>query len=76
MKDLSVFPDNSFDLIFNPCSILFVDNVLPVWQECFRVFYGKGKYCESCKNEISKSAYMYILLPEFIWSKCLQGNLW
>lgn len=30
MKDLSDFADDSFDLIFNPCSIVFVDNVLPV----------------------------------------------
>jgi len=37
MRDLSVFVDNSFDLIFNPCSIVFVDNVLPVWSECYRV---------------------------------------
>jgi len=32
MKDLTVFADNSFDLIFNPCSIVFVENVLPVWM--------------------------------------------
>ena len=42
MKDLSVFADNSFDLIFNPCSIVFVDNVSPVWSECFRVLKPKG----------------------------------
>ena len=42
MKDLSVFADNSFDLIFNPCSIVFVDNVLPVWSECFRVLKTNG----------------------------------
>ena len=42
MKDLSVFADNSFDLIFNPCSVIFVDNVLPVWSECFRVLKPNG----------------------------------
>jgi SAM-dependent methyltransferase len=42
MKDLSVFKDHSFDLIFNPCSILFVENVLPVWKECFRVLKPGG----------------------------------
>jgi len=42
MKDLSVFADNSFDLIFNLCSILFVDDVLPVWKECFRVLKPNG----------------------------------
>jgi len=42
MKDLSVFPDGSFDLIFNPCSVVFVDDVKPVWQECFRVLKPNG----------------------------------
>ena len=42
MKDLSVFTDNAFDLIFNPCSVVFVDNVLPVWEECFRVLKPNG----------------------------------
>jgi SAM-dependent methyltransferase len=42
MKDLSVFPDNTFDLIFNPCSVMFVDNVNPVWKECFRILRPKG----------------------------------
>lgn len=40
MKDLSVFENNSFDLIFNPYSMLFVENVLPVWKKCFRVLKG------------------------------------
>lgn len=42
MKNLSIFDDNSFDLVFNPCSILFVDDVLPVWKECFRVLKPGG----------------------------------
>lgn len=42
MKDLSVFPDASFDLIFNPCSILFVEDILPVWKECYRVLKPGG----------------------------------
>lgn len=42
MRDLSVFENNSFDLIFNPCSILFVDNIKVVWKECFRVLKSKG----------------------------------
>lgn len=37
MKDLAVFAGNTFDLIFNPCSTIFVDNVLPVWKESFSV---------------------------------------
>ncbi len=53
MKDLSVFADESFDLIFNPCSILFVDNVLPVWKECFRVLKPKGILMTGLMNPIS-----------------------
>lgn len=53
MRDLSVFADNSFDLIFNPCSILFVDDVLPVWKECFRVLKPKGILMTGLINPIS-----------------------
>ena len=42
MKDLSVFSDGSFDLVFNPCSLVFVDNIKPVWRECFRVLKPGG----------------------------------
>lgn len=53
MKDLSMFADNSFDLIFNPCSVLFVDNVLPVWKECFRVLKPNGILMTGLINPIS-----------------------
>lgn len=53
MKDLSVFADDSFDLIFNPCSIVFVDNVLPVWRECFRVLKLGGILMTGLINPIS-----------------------
>lgn len=53
MKDLSVFSGNSFDLIFNPCSITFVDNVLPVWKECFRVLKPGGVLMTGLINPIS-----------------------
>jgi ubiquinone/menaquinone biosynthesis C-methylase UbiE len=42
MKDLSVFADESFDLVFNPCSVVFVENLKPVWNECFRVLKTNG----------------------------------
>jgi len=42
MRNLSVFEPDSFDLIFNPCSILFVDTLQPVWEECFRVLRPGG----------------------------------
>jgi len=53
MKDLSIFTDNSFDLIFNPCSVLFVDNVLPVWEECFRVLKPNGILMTGLINPVS-----------------------
>jgi hypothetical protein len=37
MRDLACFDDASFDLIVHPCSNLFVESVLPVWQESARV---------------------------------------
>ncbi len=42
MRDLSVFPDASFDLIFHPVSNLFIPNVRPVWAEAFRVLRPGG----------------------------------
>ena len=42
MADLSVFADESFDLIFHPCSNLFIANVRPVWNEAFRVLRQGG----------------------------------
>jgi SAM-dependent methyltransferase len=42
MRDLSVFADASFDLVFNPCSTCFVDDVASVWQEVARVLRPGG----------------------------------
>jgi len=42
MRDLSRFPDKSFDIVFHPVSNLFVDNVRAVWKECFRVLKDGG----------------------------------
>jgi len=43
MADLSVFPDESFDMVFHPVSNTYVENVLPVWRECFRVLRPGGQ---------------------------------
>ena len=53
MNDLSVFADASFDLIFNPCSILFVASVLPVGKECFRVLKPNGILMSGLINPIT-----------------------
>jgi len=37
MADLSIFADQSFDLIYNQPSTLFVPELEPVWRECYRV---------------------------------------
>jgi len=52
MSDLSAFDDESFDLIFHPCSNLFVPNVRPVWKEAFRVLRGGGSLLAGFLNPI------------------------
>ena len=42
MRDLSMFIDESFDLIFHPISNVFVDNVQAVWRECYRILHPGG----------------------------------
>ncbi len=42
MRDLSVFPSGSFDLVFNPVSTVFCPELAPVWRECFRVLRPGG----------------------------------
>jgi ubiquinone/menaquinone biosynthesis C-methylase UbiE len=42
MADLSLFPDESFHLVFHPVSNLFAPEVRPVWVEAFRVLRRGG----------------------------------
>jgi len=42
MQDLSVFENESFDLIVHPWSNNYVDDILPVWKECARVLKKGG----------------------------------
>lgn len=42
MADLSHFEDESFDIIFHPCSNCFAPDVRPVWRESFRVLRPQG----------------------------------
>ena len=44
MADLSVFPDNSFDVVFNPCSTCFVPDVKKVYREVARILRPGGVY--------------------------------
>ncbi|MEO8074094.1 MAG: class I SAM-dependent methyltransferase [Acidobacteriota bacterium] len=40
--DLSRFENESFDLIFHPCSNCFMSELQPIWNECFRVLRRGG----------------------------------
>src|SRR6266545_2506641 len=40
--NLSIFSDESFDLVFNPCSTVFMQDVRAVWKESFRVLRHAG----------------------------------
>ena len=42
IRDLSVFPDDSFDVVFHPVSNVFCPDLAPVWQESFRVLRVGG----------------------------------
>ena len=44
MTDLSVFSDESFDIVFQPISIVFVPDVMPVYKEVYRVIKPNGIY--------------------------------
>ena len=42
MRDLSMFPDASFDVVVNPVSSVFCPDLAPVWHESFRVLRPGG----------------------------------
>ncbi len=59
MADLSCFDNESFDLIFHPVSNTFVPDVLPVWNEAFRVLRKGGRLLAGFTNP-----YIYIFDSE------------
>ncbi|MBN2299984.1 MAG: class I SAM-dependent methyltransferase [Acholeplasmataceae bacterium] len=52
MRDLSIFEDESFDLIFHPVSNLFIDDVNPVWKETYRVLKKGGRLLSGFCNPL------------------------
>jgi SAM-dependent methyltransferase len=52
MRDLSAFPDASFDLIFHPVSNLFIDKIRPVWGEAARVLRSGGSLLAGFTNPV------------------------
>jgi SAM-dependent methyltransferase len=52
MTDLSCFPDDSFDLVINPCSVCFCPSVGDIWSECYRVLRGGGSLITGFINPV------------------------
>ncbi|MNR05220.1 hypothetical protein D3C85_1212350 [compost metagenome] len=59
MADLSAFKNESFDLIVNPVSNMYVPSVLPVWREAYRVLRPGGYLLSGFTNPI-----VYLFDPE------------
>ena len=52
MADLSVFANESFDLIFHPVSNVYAESLKPVWKECFRVLRWNGSLLSGFMNPV------------------------
>ena len=52
MQDLGCFQDQEFDLIIHPVSNCFIDDILPVWKESFRVLKLNGRMLSGFCNPI------------------------
>ena len=52
MLDLSIFSDNTFDMIFHPVSNVFCPEVRPVWKESFRVLRHGGHLLAGMANPV------------------------
>lgn len=50
--DLSMFAEESFDLVFNPCSTVFMQDVRAVWRECHRVLKHGGVLMTGMLNPV------------------------
>ena len=50
--ELSMFADESFDLVFNPCSTVFMPEVCAVWRECYRVLRYGGVLMTGSMNPV------------------------
>jgi len=44
------FDDESFDLIIHPVSNCYVEEVQPIWQECYRVLKKNGRLLSGLDN--------------------------
>ena len=64
MADLSIFPDECFNLIVHPVSNVFVPHLVPVWQETFRVLRPGGILLSGITNP-----YIYLFDYELLDEK-------
>jgi len=53
MRDLSMFPDNHFVLIFHPVSNVFVPEIRSIWLEAYRVLQPGGVLLSGFTNPIN-----------------------
>jgi SAM-dependent methyltransferase len=53
MEDLSQIADRSFDMVFNPCSIIFTKEPLKVFEEVFRVLKPGGVFMTGFSNPVN-----------------------
>lgn len=47
------FADGSFDMIFHPVANCYIEEVLPLWRECFRVLRPGGRLLAGLDNGIN-----------------------
>lgn len=52
MQDLSMFEDNTFDMIYNPTSTCFIEDVEKTYKQCYRVLKVGGTLLTSATNPI------------------------
>ncbi len=60
------FEEEAFDLIFHPVSNCYIQNVLPVWKECFRILKKGGVLLAGLDNGIN---YLFDAVEEKIVQK-------
>ncbi len=79
------FADNSFDLIFHPVSNCYIEHVLPLWRECYRVLKPGGRLMAGLDNgfqyltdwdgcEIKYSLPFNPLKDKALYEKSLRDN--
>ncbi|MGH0052811.1 MAG: class I SAM-dependent methyltransferase, partial [Sphaerochaetaceae bacterium] len=52
MRDLSVFTDATFDMIYNPTSTCFIDEVHTMYRHCYRILKPEGSLLTSITNPV------------------------